>query len=161
MHCYLFRYHLLLYHIFTIREIRKRSDYSIPYLFNTISPPFTIIFIFKLSSKIIKSASLPSRMLPHSLSKPNDCAGVNVHALTASSNGMCICSTAVLSQSCKFDAEPAIVPSSRVATFPTTLTACPPSEYSPSFIPVAIILSLIIQILSAPNSEKAARTIDG
>ena len=68
--------------------------------------------------------------------------------------------TAFRMQSMRFVAEPAIVPSSKVARLPRTVTGSPPREYAPSSIPVAIMLSLIKIIRSAPNRENTTRTAE-
>lgn len=68
--------------------------------------------------------------------------------------------TALRTQSSRLVAEPAIVPSCSVARLPRTVTACPPSEYSPSSRPVAIMLSEI-SITRFQNILNVARTTAG
>lgn len=87
-------------------------------------------------------------------------AGLQVAALTATPSGMPNC-TAFFIQSNKLVAEPAMVPSFKVARRPFLITGCPPSSYSPSSIPVARIASLIKIMRSLPNMRKALRMTDG
>ena len=76
--------------------------------------------IFKSLSKTTAFAYFPSSRLPYLSSIPIDLAGFKVAHLTALSNGIFIFLTAVLMQSIKFVAEPAIAPPSvSVARFPT------------------------------------------
>ena len=86
------------------------------------------------------------------------CAGFLVAAKMASASGISN-ETAFLMQSYRFVAEPAMVsPSVRVA-FPSFIqTACPPREYVPFGIPVAIMESLMRTMRSLPIMEKVART---
>ena len=89
-------------------------------------------------------------------------AGFFVAQATAVSSGIPICVTAVRMQSARFVTEPANAPSeTRVALFPVTFTSSPPNVYCPSGIPVALILSLINIIRSAPIILNAALIIDG
>lgn len=64
-------------------------------------------------------------------------------------------------QSKRFVAEPAIVPSFKVASRPFFVTGCPPSSYVPSSIPVARMASLINIMRSSPNIRKVFRITDG
>ena len=82
-------------------------------------------------------------------------------ARTAASSGMPMSRTATRTHAMRSVAEPAIVPLRSVATLPRTVTSWPPSEYSPSSRPVAIIESLIRMTLSAPKAANRRRTMDG
>ena len=58
-------------------------------------------------------------------------------------------------------AEPAIVPSARVAFLSFIVTSWPPSSYFPFSIPVAIIESLIRITLLSPKRRKVFLTVAG
>ena len=87
-------------------------------------------------------------------------AGFLVAAKIAVDSGMPN-SMAFFMQPKRLVADPAMVPSERAANRFFIYTACPPSSYSPSGIPVAIIESLIRHIRSSPNILKAARIMEG
>lgn len=106
------------------------------------------------------SALAPTARVPISCEHSMLFAGLQVAALTATPSGMPNC-TAFFIQSNKLVAEPAMVPSFKVARRPFLITGCPPSSYSPSSIPVARIASLIKIMRSLPNMRKALRMTDG
>ena len=88
-------------------------------------------------------------------------AGLTAAHFTAFSRGIPICFTAVHIHFIRLVLEPAIVPSSRVARFPFTITGCPPSSYMPSSRPAASMVSLMKITRSSPNILNVFLTIAG
>ena len=120
---------------------------------STQEPPRITRTTFRSSSSTTRSARRPTWSAPDPVARPMARAGVVATIRQASAIGMPAC-TACRSAASMVSVLPAIAPSRASRATPSaTVTAWPPSSYSPSGMPAAAIASVISAARSGPGGR--------